>query len=960
MMDVDRIPETAAVRNSPMRTDPLSSDQGHRANVASSSALLPLGPLSTRELSTRPTSPAPRFQGETPVLQASMKLNPLIESCYFTIASIAESMDDLDRASSVYEQILNRSPRNVQALSQLGALFRSRDQFAKANELFERAIAIDATLGDVHGAMGHCYLMLDDLERAFQSYQLALNHLTNPSEPKLWYGIGILYDRWACYDNAEAAFNAALRNDPQFEKAGEIYFRLGIIYKQQAKWEDSLRCFQKILSKPPSPLNELDVQFQIGHCHEQQGNFPMAKLAYEEILSVDSNHAKALQQLGWLCHVMSQASKGSPKSDEGESEESKAEGPKEANESANDDERAVELLDRSARLDPQNAQTYYLLGRVHMAHKRYNAAHDAYQQAVYRDPRNPSFWCSIGVLYFQIRQYRDALDAYSRAIRINPRLSEVWYDLGTLYEACNNQLNDALDAYERASSLDPNNPHIRQRLEYVREVLARGGQTVPTTSPSENLPSPLHEGNSSLEVPPSSLSIKPKSTVSETGISNTRDEASPVLNEFPENESKHISLPSPKFLDEGIPRTEDPDNPSRPSNLRGTRSMLRRSTRSSTRLVPARSEGSQSIKNDRDQEGNSTKIAEIESGTESPIISPSSNASNAANDESNLNQKSISVSENARDDDTMIQDLVRDARSKASHINFASRDRPNSTNSNLRGKLDEDYDDDIQADTKGAVDDPQGGHNEFESSPISSSKRTANSSSQVKRHIRTVSSDAEEEDTNIARKHDVSSPQEKIAEEEQSRKRAKLMDDDGSNSDSGEVPCHPPSGNSSTVEYPNSGNFDQVRNGEWNNKDEINKGSSSRNRKLDVPYSSQSKAENRHRTEPEPASSSVSYRGRGLGREISVREGPVRSSDEVNNNATSSYERQDNRHGSDGHRSWGSTFRERDRKHTSDSNDDRDRSFGDNHLDAGARDHRRENISNRHAWSSRKFHGDRN
>lgn len=84
------------------------------------------------------------------------------------------------------------------------------------------------------------------------------------------------------------------------------------------------------------------------------------------------------------------------------------------------------------RVDNQDAQSWYLLGRCYMSQQKYPKAYEAYQQAVYRDGKNPTFWCSIGVLYYQINQYRDALDAYSRAIRLNPYISEVWYDLGTL------------------------------------------------------------------------------------------------------------------------------------------------------------------------------------------------------------------------------------------------------------------------------------------------------------------------------------------------------------------------------------------------------------------------------------------------------------------------------------------------------------------------------------------------
>jgi len=65
--------------------------------------------------------------------------------------------------------------------------------------------------------------------------------LADPTqEPKLWYGIGILYDRYGSLEHAEEAFSSVMTMQPDFEKANEIYFRLGIIYKQQQKYPQSL------------------------------------------------------------------------------------------------------------------------------------------------------------------------------------------------------------------------------------------------------------------------------------------------------------------------------------------------------------------------------------------------------------------------------------------------------------------------------------------------------------------------------------------------------------------------------------------------------------------------------------------------------------------------------------------------------------------------------------------------
>lgn len=102
--------------------------------------------------------------------------------------------------------------------------------------------------------------------------------LFSQENPKLWYGIGILYDRYGSLDNAEEAFASVLKMDKDFDKSNEVLFRLGIIYKQQTKYTESLRCFEQILRNPPSPLANADIYFQIGHVHEQQGHVSQQRL----------------------------------------------------------------------------------------------------------------------------------------------------------------------------------------------------------------------------------------------------------------------------------------------------------------------------------------------------------------------------------------------------------------------------------------------------------------------------------------------------------------------------------------------------------------------------------------------------------------------------------------------------------------------------------------------------------
>jgi len=138
--------------------------------------------------------------------------------------AVAEQMQDQDRAMAAFENALRHNPNSVLGLNAVASIARSRDNFDKAIEYFQRILNINQDNGEVWGSMGHCLLMKDDLPKAYTAYQQALYHLPNPKvsshskhrssqEPKLWYGIGILYDRYGSFEHAEEAFSSVLKMD---------------------------------------------------------------------------------------------------------------------------------------------------------------------------------------------------------------------------------------------------------------------------------------------------------------------------------------------------------------------------------------------------------------------------------------------------------------------------------------------------------------------------------------------------------------------------------------------------------------------------------------------------------------------------------------------------------------------------------------------------------------------------
>lgn len=89
-------------------------------------------------------------------------------------------MGDLDRATQAYESALRMNPFSVPAMNSISCILRTKEEFPKAVEYLQSILQIDSANGEIWGSLGHCYLMMDDLQKAYSAYQQALYHLRDP------------------------------------------------------------------------------------------------------------------------------------------------------------------------------------------------------------------------------------------------------------------------------------------------------------------------------------------------------------------------------------------------------------------------------------------------------------------------------------------------------------------------------------------------------------------------------------------------------------------------------------------------------------------------------------------------------------------------------------------------------------------------------------------------------------
>lgn len=412
-------------------------------------------------------------------------------SIWIRLGKLADNVKNPEQALYCYENALRNDKNDAYALERCGSIHQANGNYALAVERFQNYLRLNNTDGNVWCLLGHCFLSLNELQKASMAYQQAI-HLKGHKDPSLWYGLGILYERNRMYDAAEQSFINTLHADPTFDRVSDVYLHLGKIYKAQNRMVSALECFKRVLEKLPQGVTMSEILILCAQIYESQGSFSVAIDLYENILREQPKSVPVLRTLGWLYQAYAEP---------------------------RNPEKAVAALLRAVDINQDDALSWYLLGRSWMAQAKYRKAYDAYRQAVYRDSGNAAYWCSVGILYYLIGQYRDALDAYSRAVKLDRNMCEVWYNLGTLYETCS-QTADSLDAFKKAEELNPTDRNIRLRLESVKALACVTiGMSPAATAAQQGKRDPVKEGEPpKLDDRGTPMTMEPPAPISIGGI----------------------------------------------------------------------------------------------------------------------------------------------------------------------------------------------------------------------------------------------------------------------------------------------------------------------------------------------------------------------------------------------------------------------------------------------------------
>lgn len=128
----------------------------------------------------------------------------------------------------LYEDMLKKDPKNVEALLALGLAYASKGEYRKAVDYTEKAVDIDPSYV-AHYQLGVIHAANDEPKKALKSFDRALKK--NPKSHMAEFQKGLVYADQKKFDDAIRVYQHAIQLHPHFYDAyvglGGVYFKKG-------------------------------------------------------------------------------------------------------------------------------------------------------------------------------------------------------------------------------------------------------------------------------------------------------------------------------------------------------------------------------------------------------------------------------------------------------------------------------------------------------------------------------------------------------------------------------------------------------------------------------------------------------------------------------------------------------------------------------------------------------------
>jgi len=288
----------------------------------------------------------------------------------------------LPEAEMLYREILERSPRNADAMNMLGILRAQCGDQASAWEWIGKAIAIDSRSAAYRFNFGKVLLQLKRAREACEALERAVS--LDPRYADAYNELGLARAETGSFEAAEADFRRALSLQPGY---WEAHNNLGLLLHRLGRGEEAALSLRRALELEPRSAEALR---NLGLVLRAQGRAGEAVKAYRAALDLSPGEPATLTNLGNALGDLSR------------------------------NEEAIGCFRDAVAAAPEYAGAYYNWGLLCARSGQPREAADKFRAALAIDPRLAEAESSLASALHDMGEIEGAIEACRRALQLRP------------------------------------------------------------------------------------------------------------------------------------------------------------------------------------------------------------------------------------------------------------------------------------------------------------------------------------------------------------------------------------------------------------------------------------------------------------------------------------------------------------------------------------------------------------
>src|SRR5882672_9882366 len=292
----------------------------------------------------------------------------------------------LPEAEMLYREILERSPRNADAMNMFGVLCAQRGDPTSALEWIGRAVDVDSQNAVYRFNFGKILLQLGRTREACGALERAA--ALDPGNTEAHNELGLALGEVGSFEAAETAFRKALSVDPGYWAA---HNNLGLLLHRVGRDEEagvSLRRAIEIEPQSPGTLGNLGLVLRT------QGRAAEAVEAYRAALALSPRDPALLTNLGNAFADLSRH------------------------------EDAVACFRDAVAAAPNHASAYYNWGSLYLRSEQFQSASEKFRAALAIDPHLGEAEVGLASALLDLGRIDEAIEAGRRALLLRPQDSD--------------------------------------------------------------------------------------------------------------------------------------------------------------------------------------------------------------------------------------------------------------------------------------------------------------------------------------------------------------------------------------------------------------------------------------------------------------------------------------------------------------------------------------------------------